>query len=298
LNAGLTAEAIDSAVEISPTDSVKRRAVVWDGMAAEIMQVTQHERIEFRFRAPWHVLIVYEHGVRDAGETVIEGLPASTRHDLARKLTFVPAGQEYCDWHEPRKLARMTFFYFAPEKMPAQSEAGSSDRQLAPRLFFEDAALWDTAIKLSALVESGGAHNGRYLEALGTVLAHEVVRLNAGTPRPEPQTRGGLAAWQQRKVADHIEQHLVEHIPLATLAQLARLSTYYFCRAFKQSFGVSPHRYHNNRRIELAKTLLAAPDASVTDVGMNVGFSETSSFTSAFRKTTGLTPTAYRRSLA
>ena len=110
--------------------------------------------------------------------------------------------------------------------------------------------------------------------------------------------RGGLAAWQQRRVADYIEQHLAEQIPLATLAQLARLSSYYFCRTFKQSFGVSPHRYHNNRRIELAKTLLAAPDASVTDVGLTLGFSETSSFTSTFRKTTGLTPTAYRRSPA
>jgi AraC family transcriptional regulator len=192
----------------------------------------------------------------------------------------------------------MAFFYFAPEKMPVQPEAGSADRQLAPRLFFENATLWDTALKLSMLIESAGAHNRLYLEALGAVLAHEVVRLNAGTPSPEPQMRGGLAAWQQRKVADYIEQHLAAQIPLATLAELARLSSYYFCRAFKQSFGVSPHRYHNNRRIELAKTLLAAPDASVTDIGLTLGFSETSSFTSTFRKTTGLTPTAYRRSLA
>jgi AraC family transcriptional regulator len=292
------ADAVDSVVEISPMDGVKRRAIVWDGMAAEIMQVTQHERIEFRFRAPCHVLIVYEYGVRDAGETMIEGLPRSTRRDVTRKLTFVPAGHEYRDWQEPRKLARMAFFYFAPEKMPLQSEVGSADRRLAPRLFFENATLWDTALKLSALIESAGAHNRLYLEALGAVLAHEVVRLNAGTPRPEPQMRGGLAVWQQRRVADYIEQHLAEQIPLATLAQLARLSSYYFCRAFKQSFGVSPHRYHSNRRIKLAKTLLAAPDASVTDVGLAVGFSETSSFTSAFRKTAGLTPTAYRRSLA
>jgi AraC family transcriptional regulator len=292
------ADVFESAVEISPADGVKRRAVTWNGIAAEIVQVTRHERIEFRFRAPYHVLIVYEQGVRDAGETEIEGLPPSTRHDVTRKLTFVPAGHEYRDWQEPRKLARMAFFYFAPEKMPVPSETGSADRPLAPRLFFEDAALWDTALKLSALIESAGEPNRLYLEALGTVLAHEVTRLNAGMSRPEPRMRGGLAAWQQRKVTDHIEQHVAEPIPLATLAQLARLSLYYFCRAFKQSFGVSPHRYHNNRRIELAKTLLAAPDASVTDVGLAVGFSETSSFTSSFRKTTGLTPTAYRRSLA
>jgi AraC family transcriptional regulator len=43
--------------------------------------------------------------------------------------------------------------------------------------------------------------------------------------------------------------------------------------------------------------LLAKPAPSVTDIGLTVGFSETSSFTAAFRKTTGLTPTTYRRSL-
>jgi AraC-like DNA-binding protein len=124
------------------------------------------------------------------------------------------------------------------------------------------------------------------------------VRLNAGTPRIEAQARGGLAAWQERTVSSYIEEHVAEHIPLAMLARLVRLSPYYFCRAFKQSFGLPPHRYHNDRRIELAKTLLAKPMSSVTDVGLAVGFSETSSFTASFRKATGLTPTAFRRSLA
>ena len=95
----------------------------------------------------------------------------------------------------------------------------------------------------------------------------------------------------------YIEEHLAEPIPLATLAGLARLSTYYFCRAFKQSFGVPPHRFHTNRRIERAKALLADAAPSVTDIGLRLGFSETSSFSSAFRRVTGLTPTAYHRSL-
>ena len=56
-----------------------------------------------------------------------------------------------------------------------------------------------------------------------------------------------------------------------------------------------PHRYHNSRRIEHAKTLLAKPVSSVTSIGFTVGFGETSSFSVAFRKTTGFTPTAYRR---
>ena len=111
----------------------------------------------------------------------------------------------------------------------------------------------------------------------------------------EALAKGGLAAWQQRAVTAYIEEHLAEPISLATLARLVRLSPYYFCRAFKRSLGLPPHRYHSNRRIEHAKRLLAEAAPSVTDVGRIVGYSETSSFTAAFHKATGFTPTAYRR---
>ncbi len=114
----------------------------------------------------------------------------------------------------------------------------------------------------------------------------------------EVLVKGGLAAWQQRAVTAYIEEHLAEPISLATLAQLARLSPYYFCRAFKRSLGLPPHRYHSNRRIEHAKRLLAEPTPSVTDIGRMVGYCETSSFTAAFHKATGITPTTYRRTLS
>jgi AraC family transcriptional regulator len=211
---------------------------------------------------------------------------------------FVPAGHEYHEWQEPRVLTRVVYFYFDPTRMPTHPDMGAAPAPLAPRLFFEDAALLDTALKLKRLIESAGSDNSPYFEALGIVLAHELVRLNVGAPRIEAPVRGGLAAWQQRTVTTYIEEHLAEQISLASLAQLVRLSPYYFCRAFKQSFGMPPHRYHSSRRIEYAKTLLAKPASSVTDIGLTVGFSETSSFTAAFHKTTGLTPTAYRRGLA
>jgi AraC family transcriptional regulator len=89
------------------------------------------------------------------------------------------------------------------------------------------------------------------------VLAHELIRLNAGPPRIEDPMRGGLAAWQQRVIATHIDEHLAEQISLTTLAGLVGLSPYHFCRAFRQSFGTPPHRYHSSHRIERARTLLA-----------------------------------------
>ena len=282
----------DFAVEVSPADAVKRRRVEWNGMSAEIIQASRLERIEARFRAPVHLLVVGERGARSEGETVVGGLRSSLR-DYRRKLTFVPAGTEYSDWQLPRTLTRQTYFYLDPKKLPVEDASGLC----TPRLFFENTAIWDTSIKLAGLVESPEQHDRLYLEAVGVVLAHELTRLGE-TPRSEPQIRGGLAAWQERVVTAYIEEHLEEQVSLATLAGLARLSPYYFCRAFKQSLGVPPHRYHSRRRIERAKALLAKQSPSVTEIGLAVGFSETSSFTAAFRKVTGVTPTAYHRSLA
>jgi AraC family transcriptional regulator len=290
-------DTIDSAVEIFPSNAVSRRAVAWNGMAAEIIHATTHSKIELRFRGPVHLLVVCERGIRCSGETFVEGLPRSALRDQTRKLTFVPAGHDYFEWQEPRVLTRLAYFYFDPVKLPIHPDVGFADMLLAPRLFFEDPALANTALKLERLIESSDSSNQLYLEALGIVLAHEIVRLNAGTPPTEAPVRGGLAAWQQRIVIDYIEEHLSEQISLATLAQLVRLSPHYFCRAFKQSLHIAPHHYHSSRRIEHAKALLAKRSRSVTDVGLALGFKATSSFTATFRKATGLTPTGFRASL-
>jgi len=284
-------------VQVYPADVVKRRTVTWDGMAAEIVQATRREKMEFRFRAPVHLLAVWDQGTRSDGDTFVEGLPRSRLRDVTRKLTFVPAGHEYQEWHEPRVLTRVVYFYFDPARMPSHSEAGVEPAPLAPRLFFEDAALSDTALKLKRLIENAASDSGPYFEALGTVLAHELVRLNAGASSVEVPAKGGPAAWQQRMVTAYIEEHLAEPISLTTLARLVGQSRYHFCRAFRQSFGTPPHRYHGLRRIYRAKTLLRQSASSVTEIGSAVGFCETSSFTAAFRRATEQTPTAYRQSL-
>jgi AraC family transcriptional regulator len=137
-----------------------------------------------------------------------------------------------------------------------------------------------------------------YAEALSVVLANELIRLNAGVTIEASPLRGGLAAWQQKEVTEYINAHLAESISLADLARTARLSAFHFSRAFKQSFGMPPHRYHMQRRIEHAQSLLAAPALSVTEIGMRVGFSDSSSFTASFRRMTGHAPSTYRRSVA
>jgi AraC family transcriptional regulator len=276
-------------VDVYPRDAATRHRVNWNGMAAEIVQAIQYNRVTFGYRGGRHLLAVCEHGVRNDGETIVEGLPRSRLRDVTRKLTVVPAGHSYSDWHEPRILSRMLYFYFDAARLPAPG--------LAPRLLFENPTLFDMATRLTRSFETS-VSGTPYFEALGTVLAHEVLDLDtehAGAGNP---LKGGLAPWQQREATAYIKGHLSEPIRLATLARLVGLSPYHFCRAFKQSLGLPPHQYHCQRRIDLAKHLLVSTRASVTEIGLTVGYSETSSFTAAFHRTTGMTPTAFRRSLA
>jgi AraC-like DNA-binding protein len=107
--------------------------------------------------------------------------------------------------------------------------------------------------------------------------------------------RQGLAAWQQLAVAAYIKKHIAESIRISALARFVYLSPDCFCRAFKQSFGMPPHRYLEQQRIGRAKTMLARSEYSISEIGVALGFSQISSFSAAFRHVTGLSPTAYRR---
>lgn len=130
---------------------------------------------------------------------------------------------------------------------------------------------------------------------LGVLPIHGPVSLDGGAGVQRVTARGGLAGWQRKRVLAFIEEHLSETISLSTLSAVAQLSPYHFARAFKQTLGMPPHRFHMNRRVERAKVLLA--DRSVTEVALAVGYAETSSFSSGFRRATGMSPTEFRRAL-
>jgi AraC family transcriptional regulator len=278
-------------VEISPFDAVKRHSTGRYEMLIESIYVPAQSRIECRHCAPSMLLVMYDDGIRRDGETSINHVPRSKLRNLAKKLTFVPANHAFYEWHEPRTPIRLSYLYLDLCRFD-----GSRDEPTiyTPRAFFDDSVVWDTANKLRNVVTNGKADKS-YVVALTNVLAHELSRSEKEMPRDSSVSRGGLATWQMRAVTRHIEEHLCERTPLATLAKLVRLSPSHFCRAFRQSFGIPPYEYHIRRRIEKAKALLAEREASVTGVGFAMGYSHTSSFSIAFRKITGQTPIEFRR---
>lgn len=119
-------------------------------------------------------------------------------------------------------------------------------------------------------------------------------RSDTGTSRPGGD-RGALAPWQVKRLATFVDARLDGPISVQQLSAVAKLSPNYFCRAFKSSFGRSPHAYVLDRRLEKARELLLATDEPLSRVALTCGFSDQAHFTRRFRQAMGAPPNAWRR---
>jgi AraC family transcriptional regulator len=284
-------------VGFRPAEIVRHRTGCWRGVHVETVQIISHERFEYSFKHDHHLLIAIEHGARYDGELLVEGLPTSTVRSCSHKLILVPAGRRFFGWQHPRQLTRSICLYIDPVTVAVDPDVRFDDADLDARMLFEDSSLWQTVAKLKAQIGCGDPSSRLYAEALGGVLAHELLHLHGALPSSTRSHRGGLAAWQQRRILEFMVAHPAENASLSTLAGLVRLSPYHFARSFKESFGEPPHRYWTMQRIERAKTLLADPRASVTQIALDLGFATTSAFSATFHRVVGRTPTTYRRAL-
>ena len=105
--------------------------------------------------------------------------------------------------------------------------------------------------------------------------------------------RGGLPPCVRRRVHDYIAAHLDQKITNDALAQVAGLSTAHFCAVFKQTEGMSPHRYVLQYRVRRARQLLTSTEMSLSEIADAAGFSNPSHCIQ-FREIVGVTPGEYR----
>jgi AraC family transcriptional regulator len=107
----------------------------------------------------------------------------------------------------------------------------------------------------------------------------------------------GLPAYYLQRVTDYIHDSLEQDIKLADLAAVLDMSQFHFGRCFKQALGLSPHQYIIQQRVERAKQLLRHKELSLSEIAFQCGFSSQSHLGEWFRKTVGITPKAYRKTL-
>ena len=94
----------------------------------------------------------------------------------------------------------------------------------------------------------------------------------------------------------YINERFRYPLSLQDLSRHAAISPYYFPRVFRHETGVTPHQYLINTRLSNAKFLLHTTEDSVKDIAIQTGWASESTFCSAFRKSTGMTPSMYRKS--
>ena len=95
----------------------------------------------------------------------------------------------------------------------------------------------------------------------------------------------------------YINNNFERNISLGNIARFVFLSASYFTRAFKEEMGLSPIKYLLNVRIERSKELLAETDIKVSDIALNVGFSNQQRFNEIFKKYVRITPLQYRKQI-
>jgi AraC family transcriptional regulator len=142
-------------------------------------------------------------------------------------------------------------------------------------------------------------------EATRAHIAHAIALLQRppslglrGVPGAESETylvRGGIPAWQARKVFAHVEANLSRRIPIRELAHVLGLSASHFCRAFKCTFGISPREYVLRRRIEFAQGLMLRTSDPLSAIAIQCGMCDQPHFSRLFHRVVGETPYAWRR---
>lgn len=97
------------------------------------------------------------------------------------------------------------------------------------------------------------------------------------------------------RARDAMDRAYAEPLDVPALARIAHVSAAHFIRTFRATFGETPHRYLQRRRVERAMYLLVQTEEPVTEICHLVGFGSLGTFSRTFHDIVGESPSAYRR---
>ena len=269
------------------------------GLSAAIWSSDKNEPAEYRRSAlvSFHKLTVrlqsqkterWQDGRKVADEETRAGAWALVRADVEPRVVYYGSFRTL-QVYIPKALFDDT----------AAETALTSDilERLEPGLSY-DPVIRNLGILVADEIGRDNLGSALQLDALGSMICVHLLRRASDGGGLPIESRGGLAGWQVRRSMQYIADRVGENPTLAAIAAEVGLSQFHFTRAFKQSTGVSPHRYLIQCRLERAKQLLANTDASVTEIAASVGYSEPTQLSRLFAMEMDTTPSAYRRATA
>ena len=240
-----------------------------------------------------HVVMTYPSGVqrleRRDGKSVAIGTARSG------VVTIIPAGSS-ARWDIPG-LVNVVQLYLPHTTL--ERVAGEAD-QAGPGNLLERTGHPDTITSRLLMSAADALEGNETLDALfrhqlTDLLATRLLAAHAGAPTTFQPAMGGLSPMTLRRAIERLRSDSDADVSLATLASDAGLSRFHFCRAFKESMGLSPHAWLRQHRLEQAMNMLRDTDDSVVSVAAALGYASQTAFAAAFRKLTGETPSDWRR---
>lgn len=144
-------------------------------------------------------------------------------------------------------------------------------------------------------LEGNGALDTLFRHQLIDLLATRLLAAHTASPTTFEPTMGGLSPKVLLRAIERLRSDSEADVSLAALASDAGLSRSHFCRAFKESTGLSPHAWLRQYRLEQAMNMLRDTDTSIVSVAAELGYASQTAFAAAFRRLTGETPSDWRR---
>jgi AraC family transcriptional regulator len=182
----------------------------------------------------------------------------------------------------------------APDLVTGALGSPAATAELRPVIGARDAFAEHVLLALAEEARAGAPSGAIRAGNLGTALLTHLLELDLGR---RPAHVAALPSPKLRRVLDYVSAHLDAPLTLRQLAELVEMDVFRFVRAFKQSTGISPHRYVLQARIARAKELLRNRGLSITEIALRTGFATPSHFSVTFRRIANATPRAYRDSV-
>lgn len=250
---------------------------------------SQPHRVEFL--SDFDTLMILDDGCFVEGERRIGDVCSTSSGPLNKGIDVIPANHQFTAIALPGSSVQGTLIHFQKEYYDDRLEKERSI--ISPVLDLKGNFLNVLAAQLRTAVQE--ERNTSYLEALVRLILKEVPRTQHLCGESTGQRGvGGLAPRARRIAKEFLNENYNNDINLTDLADMVGLSRYHFTREFKTSFGLPPHQYILNMRVQKACDFLKTTIMSITDIALEVGFSSSSDLSRSFKKIMNRTPRDFR----
>lgn len=248
-----------------------------------------------------HAIIFLPDGVCGLCECNI-GDRIDTFHSIAPKTVIFSPAKKYLHLRitKTQNEWRLLHFTIDPLFMPlADDYLEQLNGELCTQIGVDDPVIGQALLVALQEIENPSEHRSLYVESLLTLTLIRLLnyQLKHSGRLPHGYVRGGLANWRLKRALQMIEKNSGQMPRLSEIASAVQLHQASFCRAFKQSTGLSPHHYLLVKRVNRAKEMMKNTDRRLTDIALDCGFSSPSQFSVVFKRIVGRCPLRYRRSL-